>query len=82
VLDQFALSGRVALVTGSARGLGYEIARGMAAAGARVYVNGTDAGRLQRAVERLGERGVAVSPACFDVADEPLAAEWIERIHA
>jgi gluconate 5-dehydrogenase len=81
VLEEFALTGRVALVTGSARGLGFEIARGMAAAGARVYINGTSAERLRAAVERLSEQGVTVLPACFDVADEPLAAEWIERIH-
>jgi gluconate 5-dehydrogenase len=81
MLADFALTGRVALVTGSARGLGFEIARGMAAAGARVYVNGTSEERLQAAVARLREHGVTVLPACFDVADEKLAAAWIARIH-
>ena len=46
----FSLAGRVALVTGSARGLGLEIARGLAAQGARVYVNGRDAAAVARAV--------------------------------
>jgi gluconate 5-dehydrogenase len=80
MLEQFSLARRVALVTGSARGLGFEIARGMAAAGARVYVNGTNAERLQQAVERLGALGLQVHPACFDVADEALAAAAIARI--
>lgn len=82
MLEEFALTGRVALVTGSARGLGFEIARGMAAAGARVYVNGTSAERLEVAAERLRAQGVTVLSACFDVADEPLAAQWIERIYS
>lgn len=82
MLSQFALAGRVALITGSARGLGFEMAWGMASAGARVYINGTDAGRLEAAVARLAERGVTVLPALFDVADEALAAAWVERIYA
>jgi gluconate 5-dehydrogenase len=82
MLEQFSLAGRVALVTGSASGLGFEIVRGMAAAGARVYVNGTSAERLQQAVERLGTLGLQVRPACFDVADEALAAATIARIVA
>jgi gluconate 5-dehydrogenase len=82
MLEEFSLAGRVALVTGSARGLGFEIARGMGAAGARVYVNGTNADRLQRAVKRLESLGVTAHPACFDVSDEALAASTIERIFA
>jgi gluconate 5-dehydrogenase len=80
MLEKFELTGRVALVTGSARGLGFEIAHGMAAAGARVFVNGTSEERLHDAVKRLGKRGVEVFPACFDVTNEALAAEWIEHI--
>ncbi|HJS30402.1 MAG TPA: SDR family NAD(P)-dependent oxidoreductase, partial [Alphaproteobacteria bacterium] len=39
----FSLAGRVALVTGSGRGLGLAIARGLAGAGAHVVLNGRDA---------------------------------------
>lgn len=81
MLQQFELTGRVALVTGSARGLGFEMARGMAAAGARVYINGTSEERLLGAVKRLRELDVEVHPACFDVSDEVLAKDWIERIY-
>ena len=42
----FSLTGRTALVTGSVRGLGLEMARGLGRAGARVVLNGRDAGRL------------------------------------
>ena len=82
MLTEFSLAGRVALVTGAARGLGFEIARGMAAAGARVYINGTNEARLAQAIERLRERGVTAFSACFDVTDEALAAREIERIFA
>ena len=80
MMDQFERTGRVALITGSTRGLGFEIARGMAAAGARVYVNGTSPERLQRAIARLAQDGLETFPACFDVADEAAAAAAFEHI--
>jgi gluconate 5-dehydrogenase len=46
-VERFSLSGRIALVTGATRGLGLEIARGMAAAGATVGINGRDAAHAQ-----------------------------------
>jgi len=82
MLQEFSLEGRVALVTGSAKGLGFEIARGMAASGARVYINGTSPERLRQAVDRLRARGVSVAPVCFDVADEALAEMAINGIVA
>ena len=38
--DQFRLNGRTALVTGSGRGLGWEMAQGLAQAGATVLLHG------------------------------------------
>ena len=49
----FDLSGRVALVTGSAQGLGYAVARGLGEAGATVVLNDVVADRLEAAVARL-----------------------------
>ena len=46
-LERFSLSGRVVLVTGATRGLGLEIARGMAAAGATAGINGRDPARAR-----------------------------------
>ncbi len=41
-LSKFRLDGRASLVTGSTRGIGWAIARGMAESGSTVYVNGRD----------------------------------------
>ncbi|TIV25608.1 MAG: SDR family NAD(P)-dependent oxidoreductase, partial [Mesorhizobium sp.] len=46
----FSLAGRTALVTGSVRGLGFEMARGLAEAGARVILNGREPATLEAAV--------------------------------
>lgn len=74
----FSLDGRVALVTGAGRGLGFEIARGLAAAGARVWLSGRDPGRLEAAASRLAQAAtwpvVPATPLAFDIAD-PLAVE-------
>ena len=40
--DLFSLEGRVALITGSARGIGWGIAQTVAAAGAHVVINDLD----------------------------------------
>lgn len=65
-LSSFSLEGRVALVTGAGRGLGFEIARAFADAGARVVLNGRDAGRLDEAKRRIGSD--KVSTLVFDVS--------------
>ena len=66
----FDLSGRVALITGSSRGLGRAMAEGLAAAGARVIVNGTDQARVAAAAQELAAGGYAAEGAAFDVTDE------------
>lgn len=47
------LSGKTALVTGSSAGIGFAIARGLAAAGAAVVVNGRSKDRVADAVAKL-----------------------------
>lgn len=52
-------------MTGAARGLGFEIARALAEAGARVLLNGRDAAALDKAAAAIGERAEALP---FDIA--------------
>lgn len=76
----FDLSGRRALVTGSARGIGLSLARGLAAAGAAVVVNGRDPGRLEAVAAELRRDGHTVATAAFDVTDPGAVAAGIETI--
>jgi len=67
--DLFTLGGRVALVTGSSRGLGLTLARGLGQAGARLVLNGRDGDRLAAAVAALRAEGLEAHAAAFDVTD-------------
>jgi gluconate 5-dehydrogenase len=67
--DQFRLAGRTALVTGSGRGLGWEMARGLAEAGARVLLHGRSRERLEPRVGELRQAGHAADAVAFDMAD-------------
>lgn len=76
-LTRFSLAGRTALVTGAGRGLGWEIAKAMAQAGAHVLINGRDAGSLQTRAGDLTGAGLSAEAACFDVADRAASDAWI-----
>ena len=78
----FDLTGRTALVTGSTRGLGEGIARALAAAGARVAINGRSPAAVEARVEALIAEGFAAVTAPFDVTDEAAVATAIERARA
>jgi gluconate 5-dehydrogenase len=73
-LHPFSLAGKVALVTGAARGLGFEMAKALAQAGATVTINGRDAGRLQTAVAAAAAQGVSLDTAAFDAGDPAASA--------
>src|SRR5258705_4226721 len=65
----FDLSGKVALVTGAYRGLGFAIAQGLARAGAQVVLNGRKKDQLDIAVQKLRDQNLGASTAIFDVTD-------------
>jgi gluconate 5-dehydrogenase len=76
----FDLSGRLALVTGGGSGLGLAIARGLAAAGARVVLNGRNRRKLDAAAADFVAAGQSVSVNAFDVADEAAVAAAVAEI--
>ncbi|MEU9979106.1 MULTISPECIES: SDR family oxidoreductase [unclassified Streptomyces] len=78
----FALGGRTALVTGSVRGPGLEMARGLAEAGARVVLNGRDPAALETVAGRLRDEGLDAVGSAFDVTDREAAEEAVDALGA
>ena len=75
-----SLSGRTALVTGSARGIGAAIARELAGLGARVHLVDADADALVTAAAQLREGGGEAYPHTADVRDLAGAQEIVDGI--
>ena len=65
----FDLTGKSALITGSSQGIGYALATGLAASGAKIILNGRDQTKLQSAADRLSAAGVNVQTRGFDATD-------------
>jgi gluconate 5-dehydrogenase len=78
----FDLSGRVALITGSSRGIGFAVARALASAGARVVLNARTREGLTRAEAELRGAGADVALAPFDVTEADAIDGAVERIEA
>ena len=79
----FDLTGRVAIVTGANRGIGFGMARGLARAGARIVVAARDEVRSEQAVGELRALGAEACAVKVDVTDErsveSLVAQALER---
>jgi len=69
VQQLFTLTGRVAIVTGGSRGLGSEIAEGLAEAGASLMLCARREQWLMPALEEFRERGVRIEGKLCDVSN-------------
>ncbi|HVX99630.1 MAG TPA: glucose 1-dehydrogenase [Pseudorhodoplanes sp.] len=78
----FSLDGRVALVTGASRGLGFAMAEGLAENGATVVLNGRDAKTLGECVKTLTGKGYKADFLAFDVTDEKAARKGCDDVMA
>ncbi|MDX3523445.1 SDR family oxidoreductase [Streptomyces scabiei] len=77
----FDVTGKVALVTGSSRGIGRALATGLLEAGCTVVLNGRDPGVLESTrAELAGTFGEAVRAEAFDVTDSAAVAAAVTRI--
>lgn len=77
---RFDLNGKVALVTGAARGIGYETARQMHMRGASVAVVDLDPEQAREAAERIGDRAIGIGADVTDhAAIMQAVAETVER---
>ncbi|MFD7614267.1 SDR family oxidoreductase [Streptomyces sp. NPDC059828] len=72
------LSGKVALVTGGSRGIGYGVAEALVARGDQVCITGRNEDSLKEAVERLGaDRVIAVAGKAHDEGHQAAAVEQV-----
>ena len=81
-LTLFDLTGKRALITGSSQGIGMALARGLAAAGAEVILNGRDATKLATAAAALTAEGSKVHSLAFDATDHTSVRIAIDRFEA
>jgi NAD(P)-dependent dehydrogenase (short-subunit alcohol dehydrogenase family) len=73
------LNGRVAIVTGAARGIGFGIARVLAGEGANVLIADIDGEAAQAAATRLGEDDLSVVATTMDVTDRDSVETAVQR---
>jgi len=80
-MSRYDLNGKVALITGAARGIGFETARQMHLRGAAVAVLDLSAEEAREAAERIGPRAIGLSA---DVTDQnamfAAVAEVVEKL--
>jgi NAD(P)-dependent dehydrogenase (short-subunit alcohol dehydrogenase family) len=76
----YDVNGKVALITGGARGIGYETARQLHQRGASVALLDVDADEVREAAERIGERAIGIVADVTDAgAMRAAVAETVER---
>lgn len=78
MLTLFDLTGKRALITGSSQGIGFALAKGLAAAGARVVLNGRDGAKLSAAAALISGAEVLA----FDATDHAAARSAVDAAEA
>ena len=79
-MDMFRLDGKVALVTGAVYGIGFEIARSLAAAGATIVFNNLSQESVDEGVAHYKEAGIEAKGYVCDVTDEPAVQAMVKQI--
>jgi len=79
-MDIFELSGRVAIVTGGNRGIGFSIAKGLASAGATIIIANRKAAGGQSAAESLKKEGLKAAAVPVDVTNIPSIYDMVSKV--
>ena len=78
----FSLEGKRVLLTGSARGIGFLLARGLGEAGAKVIVNATTEQGAEQGAAKLRELGLRAHAKAFDVTQSAQVQQAVDEIEA
>jgi short-subunit dehydrogenase len=79
-MNPFSVSGKLALVTGATRGIGFGVARALAKSGAGLILVARDHLELDRAAEELSEVTSPVHVSDFDLLKTGDIASWYEEL--
>jgi gluconate 5-dehydrogenase len=80
ILKLFSLSGRRALITGSGRGIGLALARGLAGAGATVVINDRNEQKATAVAAQLRDEGLVADISIFDVTQREEVSAAIDKV--
>ena len=80
ITKQFSLTGKVALVTGGAYGIGYAIAKAYADAGAKIAFNCRSQAHMDKALADYKKDGIEAHGYLCDVTDETSVREMVADI--
>ena len=78
--ELFSVGDRVAVVSGSSRGIGLAIARALAQRGARVVISSSNNDRVQAAAGQLEADGLSVTPMVCDIGDPSAITRLVDRV--
>lgn len=80
ILDKFRLNDRVALITGAASGIGKELAKGLAEAGAHIVIADVNYDGAVRTAEEVAKIGVRTLAVKADITSERDLDEMVDRV--